>query len=285
MKGDLADQLRTVLPEFNSDAEILSALLEKLKDKAFRIVNAGPLNPGKSTLFNALLEKKEVFKTADVRQTVCCQEEPWKENVILVDTPGCNAVNSEDYIVSLEAFRKADFLLFVHNVTTGSLTKAELEILKKIHEFYGDNDFKERVCIVCNRSDETSRSDAERNIAAILASLQEFFGIALPVFLVSPLLYLKGIDKNTSQKKSQFFIRESNMRELQAYLETSLKRLDIRGSECLKAVCQKLEKSKAEYSENLSNMREQVNSAKKNARNSWTMVLREIRPVWNRCCD
>ena len=33
MNSNLADQLRVVSPEFNSDAEILSALLEKLKDK------------------------------------------------------------------------------------------------------------------------------------------------------------------------------------------------------------------------------------------------------------
>ena len=37
------------------------------------IVNAGNMNHGKSSMFNSLLDK-EVFKAADIRTTVACNE-------------------------------------------------------------------------------------------------------------------------------------------------------------------------------------------------------------------
>ena len=60
-----------------------------------QIVNAGFMNGGKSSLFNAILGKN-VFKVKDVRCTTTSQKEKLYENIYLVDTPGLAADKEDD---------------------------------------------------------------------------------------------------------------------------------------------------------------------------------------------
>lgn len=96
------------------------------------IINAGRMNHGKSSLMNAVLGK-EVFKVADIRQTVKNQYEEYQKNVFLVDTPGLDA-NSEDDQEAFKVYKKANYILYVHNPKIGELHKNELETIGRIQD-------------------------------------------------------------------------------------------------------------------------------------------------------
>ncbi len=59
------------------------------------IVNAGRMNHGKSSLLNSILGR-EAFRVADIRETRVNQEELYKDDVFLVDTPGLDADETDD---------------------------------------------------------------------------------------------------------------------------------------------------------------------------------------------
>lgn len=77
--------------------EDLSAMRQDMIDASGRIyiVNAGRMNHGKSSLLNSILGR-EAFRVADVRETRVNQEELYKDDVFLVDTPGLDADETDD---------------------------------------------------------------------------------------------------------------------------------------------------------------------------------------------
>lgn len=85
------------------------------------------MKAGKSSLFNAIIGEKEVFKTDVIRATVS-NDSYEMENYILIDTPGLDA-NDEDTAVALEGYKSADIILFVHNVIDGELNKIETDYI------------------------------------------------------------------------------------------------------------------------------------------------------------
>lgn len=241
---DFINLIRDVLGSESEDFENIKNLLSASSDKKFRIVNAGPMNPGKSTLFNAILNKGEIFKTADARQTSVAQEESWKNDIVLIDTPGCNSTVLEDNVESLAAFRKADFITFVHNINTGGLNDAELRILSHIKTIFGETDFQSRVCIVCNRIDDIEDDQTLiRNRNEINSQVQDNLGMELKLYCVSPLNYLEGLKCAAAGKKeeAQLFIESSKMSEFLDAIDTAIA-TGKRGMSQLKSFVDKLEK-------------------------------------------
>ena len=225
--------LRSLPGDFSEEIENLAASLRAGSDSRFRITNAGPMNPGKSTLFNAFMRKEEVFKTADARQTAVCQEEEWGDSFCLVDTPGCNSAVFEDNRESVAAFRKADLITFVHNINTGGLINAEMTILKNLLSIFGEEDFKRRVCLVCNRIDDAPDEDTIiRNANEIKKQLKENLKIQLETFCVSPLNYLAGVssEKEGQKDSAQIYYEQSRMKSLLDYIYVTFKKYGKRQS-------------------------------------------------------
>lgn len=114
--------------ELNDKIEELKELIERPRE--LQVAVYGKYNHGKSSLLNALV-KKEVFKTADIRETITIKSHT-KDNITWVDTPGLDAdVKEKDDNKAKEILSKSDLLLFVHSANEGELDKKELTFLEE----------------------------------------------------------------------------------------------------------------------------------------------------------
>lgn len=178
------------------------------------IINAGIMNHGKSSLFNSLLDK-EIFAAQDVRTTVVNQDAQWFDNVYLIDTPGLEAEETDD-TAAYNAYRRANMIIFVHNVKVGELHDKELNAINKIKNLFNNDEFFcKHFCLTLTFLE----SDSEESIFAIrnktLGDIKNHCGISdFPVFIVSNSRYKKGLAEN---KKNM--IRHSGIPELRDFLK------------------------------------------------------------------
>ena len=114
--------------KLNENMEELRALASRPSE--LQVAVYGKYNHGKSSLLNALV-KKDIFKTADIRETIEIQSYTQK-NITWIDTPGLDAdVNEDDDNKANELLSTSDVLLFVHSVNEGELDNKEVEFLKE----------------------------------------------------------------------------------------------------------------------------------------------------------
>ena len=284
----ISDSFKTICPELKGECDTISNILETMNDSFFRVVNAGPMNPGKSTLFNAFFGKQDLFKVADKRETVKNQEEilkHGKDSFIFIDTPGCSSAELKDDEVAYQAFCKADLVLFVHNITTGGLNKSEMNLLKSLKKIFGDSDFQTRICVVCTRSDEVNEDDdIIKNTEEIKKQIinSNALGGELPFFVVSPKLYLDGLN-NSDDKAKDIFIKESKFTLLQNHVFDSYKKLGKRGESELKDFMIKLEALKNDTEYDIDSQQKEVDKLKSKARRKWQSTLDDIKPAWLSC--
>jgi small GTP-binding protein len=141
--------------KLNNNIEELRELIARPSE--LQVAVYGKYNHGKSSLLNALVEK-EVFKTADIRETVTIQSHT-KDNITWVDTPGLDAdVYKEDDSKAKEILNKSDLLLFVHSVNEGELDGKELTFLK---ERYKKNN---NILLVLSQTDKISELETVQDV-------------------------------------------------------------------------------------------------------------------------
>jgi tRNA U34 5-carboxymethylaminomethyl modifying GTPase MnmE/TrmE len=252
----------------------------------FCIASAGLMNPGKSTLLNALLGKDEAFKTADVRETTEVKSEVWKDNSMLVDTPGFSSAFADDDCEAMSALRKADLILFVHNIAIGGLNKAELDVLMSLEEFLGENDFARRVLFVNTRRDECPDENLDVNCKECADLVNENIGCELDSFVVSPKLYLDGmrIVANGNKVDGELLMKESGIGKLSKAI---FARKKSHGKKTCNAV---IDQVIAELKTRLESLTQIRNEKSRNLRQeeaslsaAWESTLAEIRPFWDEC--
>ncbi|MDO4204473.1 MAG: 50S ribosome-binding GTPase [Selenomonadaceae bacterium] len=159
------------------------------------IVNAGRMNHGKSSLFNSLLGKNELA-VEDVRCTVENREVPWKDNFILMDTPGLDATD-DDNTVAYEGYKKANMILFVHTVKVGELHESEIKAINKMKEIIGKEYFGKHFCLVLSFRDSVSPEALENIKNASVSTIKTACDTgAFPVFCISNRRYQKGMQEN-----------------------------------------------------------------------------------------
>ena len=130
--------------EINSLINLKKATIEN----QITVTCVGLYNHGKSTLLNVLIKDFEykTFKTADARETTLNKEVIYND-IKYIDTPGLNAQEDDDKKV-MEAIESSDITLFVHNVNTGELNKAEVDFLSKIQKYWKNpQEFIERTIL------------------------------------------------------------------------------------------------------------------------------------------
>ena len=204
--------------EFEKELEIykndaIANLGKSFGKKAVYIVNAGRMNHGKSSLFNSLLGHEE-FKVKDVRTTVKNKEVKWKDNIILVDTPGLDAVD-EDTDKAYEAYYKADLIFFVHTVRAGELHDSEIKAIKKISQNFNKAYFWNHFCLVLSFIESVDGESLEAiKRESINAIKKECDADEFEVFAVSNSRYIKGVTEN---KKG--LINRSGILELLDYID------------------------------------------------------------------
>ena len=180
---------------------------------AVYIVNAGRMNHGKSSLFNSLLGREE-FQAKDVRTTVKNKEVKWKDNIILVDTPGLDAVD-EDTSKAYEAYYNADLIFFVHTVRTGELHDSEIEAIKKISKNFTKDYFWKHFCLVLSFKESVDTDSLEKITQESVNAINKACNAdEFAVFAISNSRYLKGVAEN---KKG--LINHSGILELKDYID------------------------------------------------------------------
>lgn len=193
--------------------------LQQAAEKVY-IVNAGRMNHGKSSLLNSLLGRGEVFKTRDVRETVVNKQEVYRDNVFVIDTPGLDASSSDDE-EAYEVYKKANFILFVHNPKTGELHRQEIEHLRKINNIVGENYFWRHMALVLTFSEEYEDDQMAEIQAKIEKTIAREFRQKINIFLVSNSTFEDFRNESDPDNKS-LYLEWSGIPELRKFLTSHI---------------------------------------------------------------
>ena len=178
------------------------------------VVNAGVMNAGKSSLFNAIANKDNLFAVDDIPTTVVCQPADIGNEVVLMDTPGLDARDA-DTDEAFKAYRNADLILFVHNVNTGEMHTSEIDVINSLEKLFPTpKDFWERFVVVCSRADLKPVESLQEIVKKMQDDLiKHCDGYNVPIFVVSAKRYMRGLKEN---KKP--FIVKSGILELRDFI-------------------------------------------------------------------
>ena len=137
--------------------------------------------------------------------------------VVFVDTPGLSAEESDD-VVAYDAYKRANMIIFVHNIQVGELHENELNAINKIKNLFNNDEFFcKHFCVAFTFKE----SDSEENINLIveksLNDIKNHCGISeFKNFLVSNSDYQKGFAED-----KKLLVKESGITELRNYLTKS----------------------------------------------------------------
>lgn len=167
-----------------------------------RIANTGLVKSGKSSLFNALIDRigNERFPTGSARTTIREDEESFAQNVKIVDTPGIDAT-SEDDETAFKSLLSADLFVIVHSLGGNVLTANELVWIKRLSATINNPDeLRERVIFVCSKIDGHDGQGQEKQYGEIMSDIKKnlfsALGVEVPVYEVSVHRYKTGKDGN-----------------------------------------------------------------------------------------
>lgn len=199
---------------FSSFKKEIAEITKRKKD--IYIVNVGTMNHGKSSLFNSLLETN-AFETGDMRVTRQSSAVQLKDNIYLVDTPGLDADDNDDD-EAFEAYRKADFLIFVHNPRVGEFHKGEIDHLSRIADIFPSREyFSKHFCLAITfkeEYDDDILTDITNKITADIEKMCKIKGF--PIFYVSNSCYDEGLECGGVEGKE--LVEYSGIEKLRKYI-------------------------------------------------------------------
>ncbi|MDO5519007.1 MAG: 50S ribosome-binding GTPase [bacterium] len=212
------------------ELENVEALLIEIQNQVeshgekIRIINAGLMNAGKSSLFNALIGYKKL-DTGVVRVTAE-NTEIELDDYILVDTPGLDA-NCEDDETAFNGYKKANRILFIHNIVDGEFNKMEVEAIDKIAKYFAtEEDFFKATTLVLTNKDQVEEAQLEELVGIMNRQLEKLFHAKFyDVVAVNSLGYLKGIEENKS-----LLVQHSNIETLKTSIKKSIQDQSIKAS-------------------------------------------------------
>ena len=182
-------------------------LNQSLRSEKPVIVTWGLMNAGKSSLLNMLTQhiEQEFFKTNDFRETteVSAYE---GDQYIYLDTPGLDA-NTADNLEALKGIKKADVVLFVHQLQ-GELEANEVEFLKDVRTSFGQYAEK-NIILILSKVDKEDRSKVDQIQKRVLEQCEQYLGFQPQCFQISNTLYQQGI-----QKHKDGLVRHSHIEDL-----------------------------------------------------------------------
>lgn len=274
-----ARALRALGSEFSDDADCLEAYAQSADEGRFVIANAGTTNTGKSTLFNALLGHDEAFKTADVRETTVCRDIGWDNGTVFTDTPGCGSCAAADDREAAKAYRRADLVLFVHNLSTGGLQRDEMNVLESVRRYMGDADFRERTIIIGTRLDSCPGDTATVNRKECEDQIKEELGVVLKFIAVSPKRHFRGLKlaAEGNGAKAQGFIAAGGVENLANVLMTERDRLGKRGIGRFRKTLEKVRRLIASATADLERRNDELRRVERAAESELAPLRAEVR--------
>jgi tRNA U34 5-carboxymethylaminomethyl modifying GTPase MnmE/TrmE len=160
-------------------------------DSRVLVANAGMVNAGKSSLFNALLDAEQHFAVKDARCTRTNGEAPLGD-MVLVDTPGLDA-DGQDAREAEATFRRADRIVFVHGAEHGEMDQFEIAFLRGIAAHFPPEDLVDRLVPVLSKA-EADDHELDAIEAVFRAQWQAICGfVPLKVHRVATPTYFKGV--------------------------------------------------------------------------------------------
>ncbi|MCB8967123.1 MAG: dynamin family protein [Ardenticatenaceae bacterium] len=199
---DILGQLRDVLADTAAPPTDRTALAESIRqlDELFLLVLAGEFNSGKSSFINALIGQPlltegvtpttsqiYLLKYGDKAAQKPVEKGVWEQTapidilkqLVIVDTPGTNAILREHEALTAEFIPRSDLVLFITSADR-PFTESERNFLAQIR------DWGKKIILVVNKVDILA-SDAEREqvIAFVTNSARNLIGDVQAVFAVS----------------------------------------------------------------------------------------------------
>jgi GTP-binding protein EngB required for normal cell division len=175
----LLNDLRAALLRFGATDENLAPLERSIEqlDELFLLVVVGEFNAGKSAFVNALAGER-LMDEGVTPTTARVTPVRW-EDILIVDTPGTNAVIREHEQLTTEYVPRADLVLFVTSADR-PFTETERAFLEQIR------DWGKKVVIVVNKADilpgERERAEVQAYVAD---NARRLLGVTPEIFLVS----------------------------------------------------------------------------------------------------
>lgn len=213
--------------EDRSNNMILKTIVNNYEDKLnqiisdsdkFYLVNAGRMNHGKSSLLNSLTgQVEDVFEVQDKRTTVKNKKYQYNENTYFIDTPGLNANDNDDQ-EAIKAYKKANIILFVHNLSVGDIRKEEVRDIKTIISCFNsiDNLANKFVLVLTGKDAIQSKDDLNNIKKKVLLDIKNETGLTgFKVFAVSNTTYKNGLKNNKSK-----LIEHSGIKLLHEYIDS-----------------------------------------------------------------
>lgn len=256
-------------------------LEEKLsRDKAITIANTGLVNAGKSSLFNALLDRETYFAVGAVRTTTAGSRARLNDWIEVMDTPGIDAAENDDEEAFLSV-AQADLIVAVHNIKIGMLNRAEFEWLKRLSGHMSRTEIEQRIIFVCTWIDERDRQqdyqsvveETRRQVFAALETDQ------IPFWEVSVKRYInahKNGKKALEQKSRLPEFREYLLERAAEARETAAQR---HGTE-LESLCrdtrEKLRLPQSALQETIWKKKREVERRYQPARDTWASILQNF---------
>ena len=195
-------------------------LNQSLRSEKPVIVTWGLMNAGKSSLLNMLTQhiEQEFFKTNDFRETteVSAYE---GDQYIYLDTPGLDA-NTADNLEALKGIKKADIVLFVHQLQ-GELEANEVEFLKDVRTSFGQYAEK-NIILILSKVDKEDRSKVDQIQKRVLEQCEQYLGFQPQCFQISNKLYQQGI-----QKHKDGLVRHSHIEDLKQCINSIISNTQV----------------------------------------------------------
>lgn len=195
-------------------------LNQSLRSEKPVIVTWGLMNAGKSSLLNMLTQHidQEFFKTNDFRETteVSAYE---GDQYIYLDTPGLDA-NTADNLEALKGIKKADVVLFVHQLQ-GELEANEVEFLKDVRTSFGQYAEK-NIILILSKVDKEDRSKVDQIQKRVLEQCEQYLGFQPQCFQISNTLYQQGI-----QKHKDGLVRHSHIEDLKQCIHSIISNTQV----------------------------------------------------------
>ncbi len=199
---DVLGHLRDVLTETAVSPENRSALIESIRqlDELFMLVIAGEFNAGKSAFVNALLGQKllaegvtpttsqiHLLKYGEKTEQIPLETGIWLQTapvdilqeIVIVDTPGTNAILREHEVLTAEFIPRSDLVLFITSADR-PFTESERAFLSQIR------DWGKKVVLIVNKIDIlTSAAEREQVLTFVTDSARKLVGEVQAVFPTS----------------------------------------------------------------------------------------------------
>ena len=281
--------LKTIVNNYEDKLNLIISDSDK-----FYLVNAGRMNHGKSSLLNSLTgQVEDVFEVQDKRTTVKNKIYQYNKNIYFIDTPGLNANDSDDQ-EAIKAYKKANLILFVHNLSVGDIRKEEVKDIKTIISCFNsiDNLANKFVLVLTGKDAIQSKDDLNNIKSKVLLDIKNETGLSgFKVFTVSNTTYKNGLKNNKNK-----LIEHSGIKLLHEYIDSFImssnseiqdricERIDLE----TERITRKLELLKDERTKNLKKQEKDINEFKirlNKILSSHFSIIERANERLNRCMD